>query len=435
MYKAALTAASPKTATRIRAILASASRLYARTRVGGKPLHSLQAADGSALRLASSHGRAAMGNGTATASSGSGQNRRARRAVGRGDRDRCVRRWRSRCVKSGRRSLDRPTAHRELRRPGHRCRLGAPTWLQARTGRWRRDGSARGGRRDLRVYRPPLRPTRGDRVRIGNCRTVRPNWWSGANNVRRGALMYRRPTKALGLDRHDRWRTCVHRLHHARARGHHGYRMDWLAYRAGHMAHWRTGVPPGSPVNDFVADRDRGAKVDLHAVDRHSMVVEVARQKVPAWNEAPRRVVTIDDYSSAERRERGPADVSVAVTPVDPGRRPNGIRYPYPTKVRIGQPASIMEWSPSPLVVALEGPAVIGVDPVPARRVGAKAEAHDRHPRTPHAAILSDVQPLTIRRQRVVERVERNAYLSGSLSRGKAQQTERQQCGASKAGN
>src|SRR5262249_50310983 len=111
--------------------------------------------------------------------------------------------------------------------------------------------------------------------------------------------------------------------------------------------------------------------------DRLGVMVEVSLQKMSAGDEAPRRIVSVDDYSSTYRRERRPPDVPLPIAPVDPGRGPNGIRHPYPAEGWIQEPASIMERRPSPLILALEGPAIIGVHPVSACRVRAKADSHD----------------------------------------------------------
>src|SRR5260370_42232488 len=89
-----------------------------------------------------------------------------------------------------------------------------------------------------------------------------------------------------------------------------------------------------------------------------------------------------------------PAHVPASVTPGDPGRRPCTAGYPDPSGALIEIPATIMEGSPAPLPIALGGPAVVCVHPVPAGGVPSEAGSHHRGARARGPAIAADSDAL-----------------------------------------
>src|SRR5260370_40252615 len=107
-------------------------------------------------------------------------------------------------------------------------------------------------------------------------------------------------------------------------------------------------------------------------------MIALPPQKIPRFHEAPIGWVRLDDDAAASRRQRCPAHVPASVTPGDPGRRPCTAGYPDPSVALIEIPATIMEGSPAPLPIALVGPAVVCVHPVPAGAVRSEAGSHHR---------------------------------------------------------
>src|SRR5262249_39030490 len=108
-------------------------------------------------------------------------------------------------------------------------------------------------------------------------------------------------------------------------------------------------------------------------------------------------------------RERCPADVTASVTPVDPGGSPNRVRHPNPPVIVVRHPTPIVEGRPAPVVIALEAPAGVRVDPVPALGVRLKVRAGGRPIRRPRAAKPADHHPLAVRRKSAVESLDRHA--------------------------
>src|SRR6202158_6218187 len=119
---------------------------------------------------------------------------------------------------------------------------------------------------------------------------------------------------------------------------------------------------------------------------RHCIVVDVALHQVTRFHEAPIGVVRLDDNCTADRWQRRPAHVASPIAPGDPGRRPRISGYPHPTVALIQVPAAVMERSPPPPPIALVGPAVIRVHPVPAGAARSEANSHHRSARSPDSA-------------------------------------------------
>src|SRR5205823_13764971 len=63
------------------------------------------------------------------------------------------------------------------------------------------------------------------------------------------------------------------------------------------------------------------------------------------------------------RRQRRPADVILARSPRDPGRRPFVTRHPNPTDAPQPDPASIVIRGPAEWLVRHPGPARVGINP------------------------------------------------------------------------
>src|SRR5262249_43097189 len=124
--------------------------------------------------------------------------------------------------------------------------------------------------------------------------------------------------------------------------------MNGLADGRGDVASGRARVPPGPAVDHLVANGHRGPKMNLDPVKRYRVVIEVARQEVPCRNKAPRRVVVFDDDLRSNGGQRRPPDVSIAVAPIHPSRRPEAVRYPDPAKLWVRQPAAIVKGCPTP---------------------------------------------------------------------------------------
>src|SRR6516164_5306619 len=152
--------------------------------------------------------------------------------------------------------------------------------------------------------------------------------------------------------------------------------MDRLTDGRGDLAGGRPRVPPGAPIGHFIVNGHGGPKMNIDPVEWYRVVIEVARQEVPCRNEAPRRVVIVDNDARSEGSQWRPPDVSIAVAPIYPSRSPDRVWNPNPSELGIRQPASIVKRCPTPLVVALKRPAVIGIDPVAATDVRPKINAH-----------------------------------------------------------
>jgi hypothetical protein len=97
--------------------------------------------------------------------------------------------------------------------------------------------------------------------------------------------------------------------------------------------------------------------------------------------------------------ERTPADHVAPAAPLDPRGAPVVIGYPRPVVVEPAPPP-IVERQPAPVPVAGEGPAPIGPHPAPAGLVGCEIHAHDRGVRTPHEAVVVELDPLAVRVER-----------------------------------
>src|SRR5262249_30343636 len=102
------------------------------------------------------------------------------------------------------------------------------------------------------------------------------------------------------------------------------------------------------------------------------------------------------------RPRRTPADVTVAVAPVDPRRSPRVTRDPAPVAVE-PVPVAVVERQPTPSPITRIGPTVIGVHPRSARFIRCEIDAHDCGVRTPDAAVAIDLLPRPVRCESLID--------------------------------
>jgi hypothetical protein len=135
---------------------------------------------------------------------------------------------------------------------------------------------------------------------------------------------------------------------------------------------------------------------------RHAIAVQVVPIEIAERHERPREV-GVGRLRVAVGRQRLPADVPIAHAPIDPRRRPLVSGHPTPTRLARPEPAPVVERDPPPRKVRLPQPAVLRVLPVSVRQVRVEVLAHHLRKRLPDRAVRRDVDPLSIRRQRVEE--------------------------------
>ncbi len=92
---------------------------------------------------------------------------------------------------------------------------------------------------------------------------------------------------------------------------------------------------------------------------------------------------------------RSPANVTGAVTPLDPRRAPRVVGDPAPVTIA-PRPLAVVERQPSPVPVAAVRPAVVGPHPGSAGLVRCEIHAHHRGVRAPDAAVLGVLDPLAV---------------------------------------
>jgi hypothetical protein len=175
--------------------------------------------------------------------------------------------------------------------------------------------------------------------------------------------------------------------------------------RAQHLGIRAGDVHLAAPRARVAHDRPRGPEdhppVDarVHAGDVHARDV-VRRHEPPV-------IFLVDDSPAAPRRQWRPAEITVGLAPLDPGRTPDGVRFPRPAAVPY-EPAAVVAHRPAERLLGDPGEAVVGRLPVPAlvrpvARVG----------RNPYPSPLGIVVPRTVRRERIVEDLDLGRRLLG----------------------
>src|SRR5713101_1501213 len=190
------------------------------------------------------------------------------------------------------------------------------------------------------------------------------------------------------------------RLNRASGRRRDAGGVDRLADFTRDLCRWGPRAPARTAVAHRLLHGGGSAECGVIILHGHCIVIDVANHEVTRFHEAPIGVVRLDDDCAADRWQWRPAHVASPITPRDPGRRPRISRYPHPTVALIQVPAAVMERSPAPLPIALIGPAVIRVHPVPAGAVRSEADSHYRRARSPNPAVAPDIDPFSVRSER-----------------------------------
>src|SRR5262249_47554383 len=107
------------------------------------------------------------------------------------------------------------------------------------------------------------------------------------------------------------------------------------------------------------------------------------------------------------RRHRRPADATVAVAPIDPAGSPVLVRHPDPAVVYGVDPASIMVRGPTPRLVRLPIPPVVGGPNPTAFEI--RLPAGTAVAGIPDASVGAILDPVTVRREVVIEEFDRHA--------------------------
>src|SRR5215472_3876252 len=162
------------------------------------------------------------------------------------------------------------------------------------------------------------------------------------------------------------------------------------------------GVPLDTSVADRLLDRGGHRVRPMETLHGNGIVVDVAHYELLDRNEAPGPIEAAID-GEADWGKGNPTDVAITKAPIHPGRTPHRVWNPHPTVVVGEIPPAIVKRRPTPLVIALEAPAVIGVDPVPAGEIRPKIDSDDRLVRPPNTAQTTDDDPLSVGRQRGIE--------------------------------
>ena len=112
------------------------------------------------------------------------------------------------------------------------------------------------------------------------------------------------------------------------------------------------------------------------------------------------------------RPDRRPAIVPAIFSPGYPGRCPVIPGNPHPAVTVIIKPITIVERSPTPVIIRNPGPSIRRKHPVSRASIRTKSRADGS--RYPHISVLIIIHPRSIRRKLVVKNLE--AY--GSLGPG-----------------
>jgi len=140
----------------------------------------------------------------------------------------------------------------------------------------------------------------------------------------------------------------------------------------------------------------------METLHGNGIVVDVAHHELLDRNEAPGPIEAGVD-GEADGGKGNPADVAITKAPIHPGRAPHRVWNPHPTVVVGEKPPAIVKRRPTPLVIALEAPAVVGVDPVATGEIRLKINSDSSSVRPPNAFQATGEDPLSIRRQRAIE--------------------------------
>ncbi len=139
---------------------------------------------------------------------------------------------------------------------------------------------------------------------------------------------------------------------------------------------------------------------------RQRDAIQPGRQDLARHHEVPRVVAQPHHGPSNHhptRRQRSPADVTTARSPVNPRRSPDSTRHPGPAVARHRDPAAIVKRSPAPVPLGYPGPAVVGVVPASAGVIGRKVSPDHVLRRHPDLTVLRALHPLTVGSQRIAE--------------------------------
>lgn len=110
------------------------------------------------------------------------------------------------------------------------------------------------------------------------------------------------------------------------------------------------------------------------------------------------------DMNVDPRAHRCPAVITATASPRYPGRRPFVTGDPCPSVVIVIIPPSIMERCPSPGEVRYPGVSIIGHHPISIGCIRMKLSPNVGNP---DAAVMTVVDPSSVRSQFVIENVER----------------------------
>lgn len=122
--------------------------------------------------------------------------------------------------------------------------------------------------------------------------------------------------------------------------------------------------------NDSPIDDDGIVQYDHGALRRHDVIVDARCRDVARAHKNPIRRIVVVFVDHVIGRQRRPADVVAAATPIDPGRRPFLASNPDPAEVTVEYPAAVVIGDPAPILF----PAVRNPVPAPFVRVDPVAE-------------------------------------------------------------
>src|SRR5690606_346885 len=138
----------------------------------------------------------------------------------------------------------------------------------------------------------------------------------------------------------------------------------------------------------------------------------IPRSHITTGSKCPvvvRRIVC--SYSNGDtdtRTQWCPAKVITTTTPYYPCRGPIISRNPQPSIKGIVKPATIMKWSPPPLIIRIPHPFIIvGINPI---TVGCIRTEISSYSRTPSITVFWIIDPFSVRTQSIVEGLKAYTY-------------------------
>src|ERR1700687_572670 len=236
-----------------------------------------------------------------------------------------------------------------------------------------------------------------------------------SEGLRAGRRYPRWMNRRAGVHRNTARRTEANRLNLARSGRGDAHGLDRVTHYLRYLARRRSRIPLRSSIVNRLANGARRRVRCVETFDWERVVINVSHDEVRDRNKAPVRLIKAVVDGEAGGSQGDPADVASAKAPIHPRRSPLRARDPDPSVVVIHHPAPIVKGRPAPGVVALEGPTVIRVDPVPAAEIGAKIAADQGPIGPPGTSETPDHYPFTVRRQRTFKGLRRNAPIGTEL--------------------